>query len=140
MQWFEVEYYNLSDSTKNVTECIVVKIEPWEDAYTCMRLFDGRSYEDCLSLTFDDVMELKNELFNNEHWYQTSVTGQLYNESGEKYDAFSEGFVLGGTYVNPKFSHTGYDVKLWTRYSFLIDPASGEVRGMDFFYGDFKYE
>lgn len=127
IEWFRIFSINITDETGSLGDNVVVSINAEQEAYPCSRFIDGRSYDDILTLSYNDVLDLKDTLFVNENWHYSEYTSFLKDDNGENYDVIVEEFILSSLYVQPKLLWTGYDVERGGMYKFLINSDTGKV-------------
>ena len=57
-EWFTIHVINLSEESANLKDCVVASIEVEDAAKLYCRYIDGRSYEDIMKMSVDEVKDL----------------------------------------------------------------------------------
>jgi len=105
---------------------------------TYSRFIDGRSYDELLELSYNDVLALQDSLFLEDEWKYDEDSTTAKGENGESHDVFRECYILNDV-DQPRFFWTGYGISTNTVYEFFVNCDSGKVEKFSKSYWGFSY-
>ncbi len=123
--WFTLRFGNLEKEDTTKGNCTVYFIEP-NECLPYTRWFDGRSYDDILAMSYDDVKNLEDTYFAGGDWHSNFSDGEY------KISPSSENADIIGVYgQNGELGHKSYVI-----YKFRIDENTSMVSRLSWFIGD----
>ena len=131
IDWFSIETFNFTAETGSLKNNFVTAIVPTKDAYSCVRILDGRSVDEFIGLPYEEVLKFKGTIFNETSWLYAEKPGFGRDEEGNSYDTLVEEFTLIYPYVNQQLLRSGFDTQVSTYYSFIINSNTGVVENVN---------
>lgn len=119
VNWFTIRVLNVSEDSASFKSCVVSSIVVEDAAKPYCRFIDGRSYEDIMKMSIDDVKELQNSIFKDATYEENS-------KKHKKEECLEEHFNIG-TVVPNSIKSIGYEINHGLSYDFYISKETGEM-------------
>lgn len=140
IEWFHIDCKNFTEDMISLKDAVVTAIRPTYKAETQVRIIDGRTTEDFIGYTYDEVQDLMETVIPLEGWEISESTDYYTDKDGNDVEVFVETIYSVENsygeieYPNPLLLHTGYDVRSDLSFVFYVSKDTGKVIDVNYNY------